>query len=282
MLRRSIAITFVAVLVAAVLLLVIFPARGALLISRVADGINEGSGLFYKPLAASIPDSGYLTQGATITLTNNERIKQNLLALQEDKELDAAAEAKLEDMFTQQYFEHVSPQGNGPGYVVSQAGYSYLVTGENLAMGNFTDDSALLAAWMASPGHRANILNTGFVDIGVAVGQGVMNGQRVWLAVQEFGAPSSECPTISVSLKSTIDTDKTSVANLTSTLDTDKSELAAMPQDTNAERSAYNQKIVEYNLLANQYALLAVRLKTEIDQYNADAQAFNSCLNKNT
>ncbi len=215
-----------------------------------------------------------------ISLTNSDRAQQNLSALQENANLDAAAESKLGDMFKQQYFEHISPEGNGPDYVVSQAGYAYLVTGENLAMGNFSDDAALMAAWMASPGHRANILNTGFVDIGVAVGQGTMNGERVWLAVQEFGAPSTECPVVSASLKSTIETDKTSIAVLTSSLDADKTTLAALPQNTEAERTVYNTKVVGYNILANTYAVLAARLKTEIDQYNADVQAFNSCLNK--
>ena len=54
---------------------------------------------------------------------------------------------------------------------------------------------------MASPGHRANILNSRFIDIGVAVKEGEYQGKETWLAVQEFGEPLSDCPSPSTDLR---------------------------------------------------------------------------------
>ena len=61
-------------------------------------------------------------------------------------------------------------------------------------MGNFKNDQDLVSAWLNSPGHRANILNTRFTEIGTAVLKGFYEGREVWMAVQEFGLPLSSCP----------------------------------------------------------------------------------------
>src|SRR6185369_15716694 len=117
-----------------------------------------------------------------------------LPALKENALLDKAAKKKLDDMFAQQYFEHINPQGKGPSDLAKSVGYDYIAIGENLALGNFKNDAELVQAWMDSPGHRANILNKQYTEIGVAVGQGTYEGKKTWLAVQEFGRPTSSCP----------------------------------------------------------------------------------------
>ncbi len=113
--------------------------------------------------------SNALSNPKVITLTNAERAKENLALLTENKKLDTDAELKLQDLFKQQYFDHISPQGNGPSYLADQVKYAYVVIGENLALGNFKDNESLIAAWMASPGHRANILNAAFKKVGIGV-----------------------------------------------------------------------------------------------------------------
>src|ERR1035437_2204880 len=145
----------------------------------------------------SLNSNNTLSKNNVILLTNKNR-KENgdLPALKESSKLDGSAEKKLQDMFTNQYFEHVSPTGVSISDLGKQAGYEYILIGENLALGNFKDDAALLDAWMASVGHRANILNKHYTEIGVAVGKGKFEGRDTWMAVQHFGEPMSICPTV--------------------------------------------------------------------------------------
>ena len=242
-----------------------------------------GHEIFSVPLIGNFDNqNAILSNAGVISETNKQREANGEVALTENSKLNDAAAAKLKDMFDRQYFEHISPDGNGPGYLADQVGYSYIIVGENLALGNFDNDQVLLQAWMNSPGHRANILNTHFVNIGVAVGQGMYEGKKTWLAVQEFGAPVSTCPEISTTLKTQVDQDKSEVATLSTELDTMKRELAALPQNTSAERATYNTKADEYNGKVAYYSVLSAKLRTEIDQYNVEVRAFNACLNTAT
>ncbi|MBQ6437976.1 hypothetical protein IJJ12_01170, partial [bacterium] len=75
-----------------------------------------------------------------------------------------------------------------PWDFIAAAGYQYQAAGENLAR-DYTDEHELVAAWLASPSHRANILNTQFADTGVAILDGQISGQNVLLVVNMFGAP---------------------------------------------------------------------------------------------
>ena len=71
-----------------------------------------------------------------------------------------------------------------------RSNYPYLAAGENLALGDFKNANELVAAWMASPGHRANILNGVYRDIGVATGFDAFEGRKTIIVVQIFGATS--------------------------------------------------------------------------------------------
>lgn len=138
-------------------------------------------------------DEGTLTTQGVFVHTNEQRANNGASPLTRNTLLDAAATNKLHDMFEKQYFDHVSPDGKGPADVVEGVQYEYIRVGENLALGNFGSDEALVQAWMDSPGHRANIVSPGFTEIGIAVGQGMFEGKRTWLAVQTFGTPITEC-----------------------------------------------------------------------------------------
>jgi hypothetical protein len=212
-----------------------------------------------------------------IKLTNVERAKYGVDGLSRNVKLDQAATAKLQDMFDRQYFDHVSPDGKGPGYLATRAGYSYVVVGENLAMGTFESDAALVEAWMKSQGHRENILNDRFTEIGVAVGHGTYNGERIWIAVQEFGKPSSECPAIDIALRDHIEKDKVAVTNMQNEINRRKTELETMKHDTPEESLAYNNKIQAYNDLVSKYNTEVANLKKQIDTYNQGIRDFNAC-----
>ncbi len=150
--------------------------------------------------------AGQLSINGVFIATNVQRTANGARTLSLNTTLNQAAHNKLQDMLALQYFEHISPQGKGPADVVEAAAYEYLKVGENLALGNFASDAALVQAWMDSPGHRANILENGYTEIGVAVGQGTFEGRSVWLAVQTFGTPAAVCAAVDTNLKKSIET----------------------------------------------------------------------------
>lgn len=126
---------------------------------------------------------------------------------------------------------------------------------------------------MNSPGHRANILNKKFSEIGVAVGQGMFEGNMVWLAVQEFGAPLSDCPFPEGSLHTGIEKLKNTVSAMDDDLKAKKQEIS----NTKSSDPSYNHKVEEYNAEVKAYNENLAILKKMIDQYNAQVKAFNAC-----
>ena len=130
-------------------------------------------------------------QGALIALTNGDRSSYRLHPLSESKLLDAAAQAKANDMAAKGYFSHVGPDGTEPWSWIAAAGYKYDYAGENLAV-HFADSSDVENAWMASPTHRANILKPQYTNVGIGIAQGTYQGQPATYVVQYFGSPASE------------------------------------------------------------------------------------------
>lgn len=219
-----------------------------------------------------------LTRVGTINQTNQQRSSQGLPPLTENQKLNQAALQKVKDMFNLQYFEHVSPSGQGPGDLADDAGYEYIAVGENLALGNFKDDAALVEAWMNSPGHRANILNSKYTEIGVAVLKGTFDGKSVWLSVQEFGKPESACPGVDKSLKTQMDIYKGEIDSLKPQLDNLKVYLDSHDPQTKEETDEYNQKVGEFNALVKSYNNKIDWLKSLTEQYNGQVNAFNACV----
>ncbi|MCB9811915.1 CAP domain-containing protein [Candidatus Nomurabacteria bacterium] len=124
-----------------------------------------------------------------ISDTNKERASDDLVPLAHSDVLDTAAQMKANDMATRSYFAHDAPDGTTPWYWFKQAGYSYVHAGENLAV-HFTDSSEVVDAWMASPSHRANIMNGDYREIGIGVAKGEFEGFDTIFVVQLFGAPA--------------------------------------------------------------------------------------------
>ena len=101
-----------------------------------------------------------------IRLVNAERAKYGLAALTEDWELSRVARCKSQDMHDNRYFAHSSPTYGTPFQMIRAFGLSYRTAGENIAMG-YATPAAVVAGWMNSEGHRANILNSAYTKIGV-------------------------------------------------------------------------------------------------------------------
>ena len=131
-----------------------------------------------------------ITASGLLAATNQARIDQHEKPLTINPELNKAAELKVKNMFNMQYWAHDAPDGTTPWHWFSVAGYNYQSAGENLAK-NFTTDSSAVAAWMASPSHRANILNTSYQDVGFAVMDSTLGGQPTTLIVALYGSPET-------------------------------------------------------------------------------------------
>ncbi len=128
-----------------------------------------------------------------VSQTNQQRATAGLQPVTHSDVLSKAAAGKARDMFTNQYWAHTSPTGKEPWDFMASVQYSYTIAGENLAR-DFMDTNAMVQAWMASPTHRANIMNGRYKDIGVAVVNGQLDGVETTLVVQMFGDPTVSKP----------------------------------------------------------------------------------------
>jgi len=140
-----------------------------------------------------------LIRSATLCLVNRERIAHGERPLRANRRLRRAAQTHTESMAFGDYFEHVGPRGQTPLARIRGAGYisssraAYEV-GENIAWGTLylATPRAIVAAWMASPGHRANILDPSYRETGIGVSAhppvSLAQGQPGAIYTQDFGA----------------------------------------------------------------------------------------------
>lgn len=122
-------------------------------------------------------------------LANSDRNSSSLHSLAYNPVLEKAAQEKANDMAEKGYFAHNSPEGITPWHWIRKAGYEFIYAGENLAV-NFSDSSDVNNAWMNSPGHRANILNDKFTEVGIATARGIYKDQETVFVVEMFGRPA--------------------------------------------------------------------------------------------
>jgi uncharacterized protein YkwD len=247
--------------------------------NSIANEVSANFSSYPSPLTLFTNTSkakAKLTASGVIAGTNQQRAANgNLPPLTENPTLDDIAVLRLDDMFENQYFAHVSPTGQSAETVASSVGYQHIALGENLAEGIFAGNAGLMTAWMNSPGHRANILNTHYDQIGVAVREGTFQGKDAWIAVQIFGRPASDCPAPDATLEATITTTEGQLSTMNAQLQNQKADIeATQPQSG----STYNAKVEQYNALVGQYNDLGNQVKTEVAQYNAQVNAFNQCL----
>jgi uncharacterized protein YkwD len=146
------------------------------------------------------PEEGNLQAvgAATFCLVNQERARHDEMPLQLNADLEAAAEEHSQEMVSQDYFAHVAPNGltpvervRGTGYIPSpEDGYTI---GENIAWGTLelSTPKAIVAAWIASPEHLANILEANYRDGAIGVDANapasLANGQHGAVYTEEFG-----------------------------------------------------------------------------------------------
>lgn len=115
----------------------------------------------------------YSTQ--VLNLVNKHRRENGLKELTLNSNLSDVAQIKAEDMKNNNYFSHTSPTYGSPFDMMKQFGISYKTAGENIAKGQKTPE-AVVNAWMNSEGHRSNILNANYTQMGL----GYTNGTVYW------------------------------------------------------------------------------------------------------
>lgn len=126
-----------------------------------------------------------------LNLVNQERAINGLSLLSADALLTSSARAHSLDMSQQNYFSHTGLDGSTPSQRIAATGYQYNAVGENIAKG-YTTAESVMNGWMNSPGHKANILESNFCDIGIGY---VADGYH-W--TQNFGRKQgvSTCPSV--------------------------------------------------------------------------------------
>jgi hypothetical protein len=141
--------------------------------------------------------SSAITQSNIVSLTNETRENTGLSDLSVNESLSHSAQMKAEDMRDHNYFAHTSPDGVTPWSWFGKAGYSYKYAGENLAV-YFTSAEDVYAGWLASPTHKANIVDKRYTEIGVGVASGEYNGFPAIFVVQHFGYPKGAAANVAV------------------------------------------------------------------------------------
>ncbi|MET7288053.1 CAP domain-containing protein [Streptomyces sp. NPDC005573] len=122
------------------------------------------------PSAPQTAATASSTVARIVQLVNAERAKVGCSAVTLNSTLNKVAQAHSADMAAHQNMSHTGSDGSAPGDRLTSAGYAWSTYGENVAYGYATPEE-VMAGWMASPGHRANILNCSFKEMGVGLAQ---------------------------------------------------------------------------------------------------------------
>jgi uncharacterized protein YkwD len=137
------------------------------------------------PPPATKPTGDAALEAAVFDLVNQERAKAGCQSLSVDTRLTTAAREHSADMANRDYFDHNTPEGVTVATRVTNAGYKWSSVGENIAKGQ-KDAVSVMQSWMNSPGHRANILNCGYRNIGIGV---ATDSKRTKIWTQDFASP---------------------------------------------------------------------------------------------
>ena len=141
-----------------------------ILLPNGSTGTTASEGSEYDDISPddqSVPDSAVSQQARDVlSLVNAERNKNGLSSLTLSNKLTAVANEKARDMAENNYFSHTSPTYGTPFQMLQQYGIRYRTAGENIAAGQRSPEE-VMNSWMNSSGHRANILNETYTEIGI-------------------------------------------------------------------------------------------------------------------
>lgn len=233
---------------------------------------KANAGIVGTAISHTFVQTEALIASSIVQLTNMQRLQRGLPPVIINTALTLSAQKKVKDILANQYFEHISPSGIGVSDLAKQSGYDYVVVGENLALGSFPTNKSVVDAWMASTGHRSNILDARYQDIGIGIDRGMFQGSMQWVIVQHFGKPISACVQLDPKAKTKIENDKAYVLTLEAKINKLKGEIDA------TTGPAYQTKVAEYNAYVRDYNARIITLQTDIMKYNKTADDFNACI----
>jgi len=128
-----------------------------------------------------------------LSSTNAQRSGNGVAGLANNSKLNAAAQAKANDMAARNYWSHNTPEGNPPWTFIEAQGYAYQKLGENLAAG-FSSEDATVGGWMASAPHKANLLDPEFSEVGFGFANNEnytsAGGGPMTIVVAHYGKPT--------------------------------------------------------------------------------------------
>ncbi len=178
--------------------------HGLAVVALLIMGVQITANVLRPPQVRVLAYATDITPVELFDQTNQQRVANGLPALHLDARLNQSATLKAQNMFAEDYWAHVSPSGIQPWHWFTEAGYNYQYAGENLAK-DFDTTAGAIQGWMNSPGHRANILNPNYTDVGFAVQNGTLVGGETTLIVAHYGALAG------VSVSATVPTPKPAV-----------------------------------------------------------------------
>ena len=168
-------------------ILLVTPGCGALAaagVSAAIDAIDNAGGGGGGSSGPTMTSAEKSMADEVLGLVNSQRILAGLVPVLSDSKLVTAATNHAIDMDTRNFFDHVNPDGHDAMWRIQHTGAAFSSYGENIAQGQTTSNE-VMSWWMASDGHKANILNPNFTKIGIAVHLGTDG--PFW--VQDFTAP---------------------------------------------------------------------------------------------
>jgi uncharacterized protein YkwD len=164
-----------------------------LILPAAASAATACPGAGARPTAANAAR----VRHATLCLLNRQRAAHGVAPLHEQRSLGHAARAYARLMVIRRFFDHVSPSGSTMAQRIERTRYLRGVRGwslgENLAWGagRAATPASIVGAWMRSPGHRRNILDGTFREIGIGIVAGAPTGSPAGATyVNEFGRRS--------------------------------------------------------------------------------------------
>jgi uncharacterized protein YkwD len=171
-----------------------------LLVAIIGLAINS----FWSSRSHVLGAATNLTSSELLLDTNLERSRQQEPDLALNAKLNAAAQAKANDMVQRDYWSHNAPDGTTPWSFVQTNGYEYHAAGENLAYG-FMNARTIITGWMNSPEHRANVLNRNYQDIGfgIATAEDYQGKGPTTVVVAMYGQPESSNLGVSATVSGT-------------------------------------------------------------------------------
>ena len=173
--------------------LLLIATTAAALLVPVSSAFADCAGGDLMPDASNAPQ----VADATLCLINEQRAAVGARPLVADDTLSAASTAYAADMVARSFFDHQSPDGVTLDDRLARVGYSYDIAGENIAWGEgpLGTPAQIVVAWMHSEGHRTNILDPDFRQIGLGIvagtPRGTTSGFQGATYVTDFGTPDS-------------------------------------------------------------------------------------------